>query len=61
MQFSPHPVTSFLLGSNILIRSFVLEASLFYIFSPTMRNHASQAYKTTGKIIAVFCTFLSLG
>ena len=53
MLFSPFPVTSSVLGPNIVL-STVFSNTLSLRSSLSMSDHVSHPYKTTGKIIALY-------
>ena len=53
MQFPPFPVTSSLLGPNILLNT-IFSNTLSFLSSLAVSDQASHPYKTAGKIIVIY-------
>ena len=53
MQSPPFPVTSFLLGPNILLNTMFWN-TLNFLSSLNVSDQVSHPYKTTGKIIVLY-------
>jgi hypothetical protein len=53
MQFPPSPVTSFLLGPNIIL-STLFSNTLIICSTFNVRDHVSHPYRTIGKIIVLY-------